>query len=223
MSMVRDPQEASRNQGSSGCAVSLFPLLLLSIMIGSGIIVAVISNWALPGDRLYPLKRAIEDARLELAFTPRQRLELEIAFDEKRLDEIDLLTEKAMSTQVDYSAVLTDVNNEGEWIIGGKRVIVTPETEVVGQVNQNIYVTVIGILKTNGTIDAERIQPREYIFTDKLNSTALNQWLVDGITITVAHDTVIHGSPVIGSQVRVKAFRLPNDQLVARFIEEISP
>ena len=76
------------------------------------------------------------------------------------------------------------------------------------------------------------LAPDYYLYTkfadgvnlsDTLHSVAANQWLVDGITLFIAHDTVLHGEPFIDSEVHVVAYRLLENHFIARIIEEIPP
>ena len=219
--MVRDTQQPAENGCLSGCLFSYVPWALLITGILGGLAVFYLSSRATPGDRFYPLKRFFEDTRLSLTNVPSQRVELEKIFDDERIKEIDALMQVSQGANVDFSAGLIEADENGEWLVGDYKVLVRPETEYVGRVYRGIYVTVYGTLQEDGIIEANRIQPREFVFEDKLNSVASNQWLVDGVNVFVAHDSEIHGSPKMGSEVRIRAFRLLNDQLVARLIEEI--
>ena len=221
--MVRDPQQNPEESCISGCLFNLVTWVIILLVLASVIVALVASTWALPGEVLYPLKRLIEDTRLELTKVPSQRLELEETFDQVRLEEVESIMGQSRSELVEFSAGLSEVGPNGEWLVGDINVLIQPDTEVIGQVNLGTYVTVYGMLETDGSVTAGRIKPREYIFTDKLHSVVANQWLVDGVTVLLAPDTVIHGTPAIGSEITVKVIRLLDDQLVARLIDETSP
>ena len=221
--MVRDPQQKSEESCITGCLFNLVPWVVILLVLASIVVALVASTWALPGEILYPLKRLIEDTRLDLTKVPSQRVELEETFDRVRLEEIETITEQSRSELVEFTAGLSDVDLEGEWLIGDINVMIEPDTEVIGQVNLGTYVTVYGLLEIDGSVTAGRIEPREYVFTDKLHSVVSNQWLVDGVTVLLAPETVIHGTPAIGSVITVKAIKLLDNQLVARLIDETSP
>ena len=217
--MVRNPQQPS----GESCLFNLVPWIIISLVLVSVVVAVVASTWALPGEVLYPLKRLTEDTRLNLTRVPSQRIELEEDFDQERLEEIEILREISRSELVDFSAGLSEAKPESEWLVGNIRVLVTPETQIVGQVNLGTYVTVLGTLQSEGYIIAQRIEPREFVFRDRLHSIVSNQWLVDGVTISIAPETAIHGTPAIGSTVEVRAVKLLDEQLIARSIEEIQP
>lgn len=220
--MVRNPRQTPDRNTSPGCLFNLFPLIILGVLFFGALTVAVVSTRSLPGDRLYPIKRYIEQIRLDLTRVPSQRLELEMAIDQTRLDEIEALTEKTHSTSVDFAGGLMETTQGGEWTIGDIQVRIQPDTEVIGKIKLGTFVTVVGTLLSDKSVVAERIQLREYTFTDKLHSVASNQWLVDGVTVHIAPDTIIIGNPKIGSEVTIKAYRSLNDQFIARVIEEIA-
>ncbi len=100
-------QHASVMRASAGrqpkpMALFTFPRLAISLAFAllfllSGTNLVRASGGALPGDQLYPVKRTWEDVRLLLVFSPASRQELESAFEQERLHEVDeLLAEGAM-------------------------------------------------------------------------------------------------------------------------------
>ena len=77
-------------------AMFSFPRLAASLAVafvlmlsGTGLVRA--ADTALPGDKLYSVKRTWEDVRLVLSFDPEIRGELEDEFEDERLHEIDEL------------------------------------------------------------------------------------------------------------------------------------
>jgi hypothetical protein len=65
----------------------LVPLVILLFIVTT----TAASAQSLPGDVLYPVKRQVESARILLAPTPEAKLELELNFAEKRLEELEKL------------------------------------------------------------------------------------------------------------------------------------
>ncbi len=65
----------------------------LTVVFGSTLSAFAIAQNSLPGDRLYTVKKATESARVALV-SPQDRSELEIAFAEKRMEELDALVAK---------------------------------------------------------------------------------------------------------------------------------
>ncbi len=65
--------------------------IAITALILFGTSVIAVSAQALPNDWLYPVKLAVEQARLALAFTAQQRSELHLRFVEERLAEVQRL------------------------------------------------------------------------------------------------------------------------------------
>jgi len=217
--MVHNPNQ--RSSRDTPCLFNLIIWILLAILIIGGILTIVASRWSLPGDRLYSLKRLVEDIRLELTKASSERLLLEMAYDNNRIQEVNKLSEQSRSSNVDFSAGFSEVIREGEWLVDGRHVLISPDSEIIGRVQSGTIITVFGVLNSDGTVSANRIQPREYKINDTLHSVAGNQWLVDGITLFISHDTIIQGTPKNNSEVQVIVYRLLDDQFIARFIKEI--
>ena len=75
-------------------------LFMAATVIFGGGAVAHASQDALPGDALYPLKTAIEQAELALATTPEEQFERHLALAQKRADEIRALALDDRSEQM---------------------------------------------------------------------------------------------------------------------------
>jgi len=66
-------------------------ILLVALLVISSTGVAFASQWAIPGDTLYPVKLSLEDAQLALSFSDMRRAELHIKHAEQRMFEIQNL------------------------------------------------------------------------------------------------------------------------------------
>ncbi|MFC1950649.1 DUF5667 domain-containing protein [Chloroflexota bacterium] len=75
-------------------AASVFALVILSV----GIVAA--SNNSLPGGLLYPVKTAMEQARLALTFSEAEKARLHIAFAEHRMEEITEMSQRGEIGQI---------------------------------------------------------------------------------------------------------------------------
>lgn len=80
------------------------------ILFSTSVIAA--SAQALPNDWLYPVKLAVEQARLTLAFTAQQRSELHLRFVEERLSEVRRLIE--IGRGADATSAIDDLANQIE-------------------------------------------------------------------------------------------------------------
>jgi hypothetical protein len=219
-SMVRRKDDQSEGSGSSGCSCGVFLISLLLVFTLALVVGLILSTQALPGDQLYPLKRYSEQVRRLLAASPSQRLELEQNITIVRKAEIEALAADSRSAEIDFSGGFQQVTEDGDWLVGDITVLVPPDTQTVGQITTGTIVTIFGTLENDGRIVARRVQPFEFEFTDRLNSVVSNQWLVDGLTVYLMPDTLVRGSPSLGSEVNVTALVLLDWRLVARLIEE---
>lgn len=84
----------------------LVPLVLLLFVIST----TVTSANALPGDVLYPVKRQVESTRVYFAQTPEDKLDLEVNFAQKRLQELEEV--KAIIPEDSQVAKLEDNNSQ---------------------------------------------------------------------------------------------------------------
>jgi DNA-directed RNA polymerase specialized sigma24 family protein len=193
--------------------------LLLVLLVLAAVAALVASFWALPGSRLYPIKRILEQPRLLLVGSASQRLEVEKSIDENRLAEVnDLLKTGQGPVKVSLVGGLSQMSPD-EWVVGDTLVKISPSTQLIGDIAPGRYLQVEGELQPQGFIQAQRVQPREYQIQGKLQRIQGDLWVVDGISIQVPPGTVLRGEPVAGSQVKLNLYRLLDDSLVARWVE----
>ena len=79
--------------------LNMIPLVIIvALLLGAGGTVAV-SDGARPGDFLFPVDRAVEDARL--AFTPNEKkAELKIEFADERLEEFNSIVDEELNDEL---------------------------------------------------------------------------------------------------------------------------
>jgi hypothetical protein len=204
---------------------------ILILVIFSAVRTVAASSRALPGEALYPIKLASEHARLLLASTQSERLELERNFDRERADEVEALLLKTgelgnsgRSQEVRFVGGLGDMDSDG-WHVDGIKVLVTPDTRLVGDILPGVYVEVSGELQQNGTVLARQIQVRLFEIGGRLERLAGAQWWVDNIPVRVTPDTIVTGYagklPPIGTRVEVEALLANDGTLLARVVEVV--
>lgn len=218
----RKPRQRPKPSSDSSGSISFTPLVLLFILVIAAVVILLLSSRSLPGERLYPVKRYSEQIRLMLTNVAGERLELEKTFDRERHSEVKALTEQSRSESVSFTGALSETNSSGERIVGEVPVQFLEDTQVIGDLNLSVWVRVDGTTRSDGTVIADSIRPRVYEITATLHSVASNQWLIDGVTITVMPDTLIRGSPMLGSEIMVKAQMLADERLIATYIEEMA-
>ncbi|HSM55160.1 MAG TPA: DUF5666 domain-containing protein [Candidatus Sulfomarinibacteraceae bacterium] len=130
---VRERQRAKDGSTSASLRGRLFyafaAFAVVLLMIG-GLLVPR-SQEAIPGDTLYPLKRAAEDARLVLA-PPAQRDALRQAYEEERNHEVYVMLRTGRDGVAGYTGEIRALGAD-TWEIGNLTVQITPQTVVEGE------------------------------------------------------------------------------------------
>ncbi len=127
-------------EASRGLSTSLQPLprgllavfvsVILFGMVSSGVV--AVSATALPGDPLYPVKIAAQDAQVLLTYNSAARAALAESLAEKRRDETwEILRQRRTVTSMSITGQL-QVLDENEWQISGLRVQIDQATKVSG-------------------------------------------------------------------------------------------
>jgi hypothetical protein len=191
-------------------------LALLVILVGTWSIIA--ARGALPGDFLYPMKIALERTRLQLTNDPLRRLGMEQAYDEERLGEVKSLLQTPRPESVQFAGGLSQMGGSN-WQVSGIRVVVPADAQIIGNVEEGIYVIVEGTVQPDGSVLAHRLQPREFDLSGKLQNFLPDRLTVAGIPIEVSVETLVHGSPQVGNPVHVSAYLLLDGNFQARLVE----
>lgn len=149
---LRESKRASRKHvisGFSRLAIS-FTFLLLLLMSSIGVLSASAS--ALPGERLYSVKRGWENVRLFFIFDQEARELLKNEFENERLHEVNELLSQSKNVPIQFAGVFMQVN--GANYVSGVPVIVPaniqlpPNGEAVivnGQTNVQGFVEITNL------------------------------------------------------------------------------
>jgi len=132
-------------------------VLILAFMVTGGTGLVSASNGALPGDRLYPVKRGWEDLRLFFAFDPLDRESLENEYEDERMEEIGELFSLGRESDVDFYGFITAQTDTG-WIVSQVIVQITPQTRIDGILTVGAFVEVEGATDVGGVIVADRVR-----------------------------------------------------------------
>lgn len=191
---------------------SLAALLVLMIAFSG---VALASAQALPGDAFYPIKLAVEQTRLRLTRAVPQRLALEAEFDRERLQETRAVLDRQRTGPVTLIGVLTQTAPEA-WQVADIPVVLSPTLVALGQTFSGFQVVAEGLAQPDGRIMLEALRLREFQLTGPLESFTTEEWIISGVVVALAPETIIQGTPVVGQRVVVQAVRRANDILVAQ-------
>jgi len=100
---------------------------------------------ALPGDRLYALKRASERLQVALAGDVEGQAALHDAFNQRRIDEVNALLAAGREAEVDFIGV-AEPAGDGAWRIDGVLAQVDDTTQILGDLSPGEHVHVRGRL-----------------------------------------------------------------------------
>jgi hypothetical protein len=131
-------------------ALALLVVVLLGMMTLGGVRVAAA---ALPGEPLYPLKRASETVALLLTLDPAARAERLAVLRERRLREIEAVLERGWQVQVDYEAPL--IGREGAYWRVGPYLVEVADADLT-QVPAGTWLHVVGTTGGDGIIRVSR-------------------------------------------------------------------
>ena len=140
-----------------GLATSLATLALLVVfLVGSTWGGLAVSANSLPGDTLYPIKRAGEQVQLWLASSETTREGLQQEFDERRLEEAKTLIRERRPASVTFKGVITRVSDI-VWLINGVTVEISSDIAASGEFVDGVRVIVQGYVQKNGSLVAEKV------------------------------------------------------------------
>lgn len=190
--------------------VLLLVMLVSASLLGTGLV----SAQSLPGEPLYPVKIAIEQARLWLAGDSASYLHLEELFDQRRVAEVlRLLQQGRMGQQVSFAGFLS-VGSEGGWQVAGIPVAFASEAGAPAPSLLGTYLEVQGRTAA-GQVQVESFRLRRFHLTGRIEEMRPALWRVSGVLITIAPETAVHGQPAPGSLVTLTALRIEADRLLA--------
>ena len=132
-------------------------VVLALVLVFSGIWgVSQTSASSLPGDRLYPVKRSVENMRLQFAPNDASRQNLEQEFDERRKSEVQELIKDKRSAPVTFSGA-AERDSRGDWTVNGIPVEI-PQVDQ-GELSVGHEVEIEGVSKEDGRVWATVVHP----------------------------------------------------------------
>ena len=194
--------------------------LIVVLLAGGGVLTA--SAQSLPGDLLYPVKRAVEDLRLQFAPAGSPREALEDHLGEQRADEVGALLGVGRVERAEFEGAVTARSGD-RWTVGGILVQVTAEARLVGPIEPGMIVEVRGTTQADGRVVAEEIRLRQYEFTGIVQEIRPDRWTVGGRQVRVLDITELDADIRLGDTVWVHAHADEDGVLAAREISLVTP
>lgn len=217
-------RQVSSQPSFSGLRLALTVLLFLVVLlIGAGTSFTA-SAGALPGEPLYPIKIAQEDIRMWLTRDFTRKIELEKTFDQERLEEVRILVDRSRRQEVPSPVAVRltgalELSDSGEWMIDDVKVLLTPDTQLVGQVEPGYFVEVEGQLLPEGVITARRILLRQLRLEGILGQDVSGLWTVGNLPFIISSRTLLSAELKQGNPVTVILVQTADGSFEARSVQ----
>jgi hypothetical protein len=178
-------------------------LLALVFILGSREL-AVVSAESLPGDRLYSIKRVVEDLRVQ--FAPNQEIQfvMEAQYREQRIEEVNQIIDRGWARAVSFEGIVNQLAPT-RWIVGDIEVVLTMDTKTLGDIRLGSLVEVEGITTSEGWVEAQELHLREFEFIGQVESIDNDSWNISGSTFKILSITQIDSSIQMGDTVLMLA------------------
>ena len=215
--------------------VMAFAILAVFLFGGAGM-TAYASQSALPGDALYSVKTGVEQTQVSLAGDAAEKARLNLAFAERRLDEIARLIENGR--YADIAQAVQEYENSVQSAIAALETVAAGDPagaqELASQVALllNRYAeTLSGMasaLPDTARTEVERAiqvshtagsMSDELEFVGVVEAINAESWVVGGRTLALTATTEIKGAIAVGSRVKVHAWEDAGGNLVLREVE----
>ena len=180
-------------------AMAALALALIFFMSWRGVIETA---RALPGDPFYSVKRSAQNIRIQIAPNPDTKRAIEVKYERQRVDEVMRLLRMGRITQVTFEGLLNERTSD-RWIIEGIPVIVTPDTQIAGEIEEARVVEVTGKTQSDGVIEASQIRLHSYQLVGTVNSISPDKWVISDISLQIRRDSQIDPAARVKDQVIV--------------------
>jgi hypothetical protein len=153
------------------------------ILFSSGLVIA--SAKSLPGDSLYPVKRAVEDISIHIVPNHVNRIEYEDNYSHQRVVEVQRLLELNRVQNVAFEGILEAMDGNS-WIVSGIGVNLSSRAQIISGLTdaQSIeigsVIEVEGKTTLQGSVLASEIHLREYKYIGTVEKMDANYWQISG-------------------------------------------
>jgi hypothetical protein len=189
-------------------ALSRLTLVALSVLIViaaslNGLVVA--SAKTLPGDALYPVKRAAENVSLSLARDREFRQQMEQSYQHRRTEEIRSLLVQKRVRNISMEGVVSATTPQ-QLVVNGIPVRLKAGATVIGEVQPGRVVEVEGQTQPGGWIEADELHLRFYEYAGKLTAIDPGSWTVSTQEFLISPSTRIDPALEVGDRVLVLVY-----------------
>ncbi|MEA1977900.1 MAG: DUF5666 domain-containing protein [Chloroflexota bacterium] len=179
-------------------AFTALALVVALILAGSGLFAA--SAQALPGDALYSVKRTGEEIRKGLVAGAETKRMLEETYNQRRIEEVSDLFELGRVEQVSFEGVI-DSQSEQYLVVAGIPVMVTSQTEMLGDLEIGEYIEVEGATQDDGFVMGGSLQHKRFELVGWVEAIGPDEWKISGVDLHLVDDVGIRGGLRVGDHV----------------------
>jgi hypothetical protein len=199
---TRPRRTSFRSIFRTGWSIASLLVALALVLGGTGFA----SAQSLPGDQLYPVKIAAEQARLGLVSDPAQRLQIKAVYDRERVDEVEALLTRDGShpVEVDFAGFLSLPDPQGDWMVSGIRLALPVELKSLADLQPGRYVDVHGAPLPGGRVQVESIHLRVEKVSGAVESVDDHALKVDQLTVDLTSQTHLSTAPSVGDVIEAE-------------------
>jgi hypothetical protein len=173
---------------------------ILAAFLGLGGLLAA-SAQSLPGDTLYPIKRAGESVSLELSASAASRQALQDGFSQRRSSEVLSLLDLSRSAPVSFQGVVRRQSVDS-LLVGNIPVSLPKDAEIVGNIEDGVIVEVEGETYS-GSVQARQVRLRAFELDGPVQSISGSLWKVADTQFVTDPDTLLTPGIGVGDSVIV--------------------
>jgi hypothetical protein len=190
----------------AGRMVIVLVITATLVIFSRGLVIT--SAKSLPGDTLYPIKRAVEDIRVYLTANQSNKHAYEEDYNLERVGEVIRLLAINRVQKISFEGTVEEMTSS-RWTVSGISVNIQPDTTMLAGLSNisnftiGSVVEVEGITDGMGSVDAKEIHLRQYELEGKVEIIDSNTWQISGFKIPVSSGTKIENGIVVGDTVLV--------------------
>ena len=226
------------NRRLSFMALIAAAVIALPLLFGGAWATASAAQDALPGDTLFSVKTALEDAQVALAQNAADDARLHLDFAAKRLDEMARLAETGRYGDLTPAAekfefhVLAAIQSLGNVAAGDPAEVQALASAITEALSRNTQIlsgllAVVPSTSQPPLVQALKASQQstgfgETEFVGTVESIGPDHWQIDGQSVIITTDTEIEGAIAVGDEVKIHASPNDDGSWVAREIERWS-
>ncbi|WP_299030365.1 DUF5667 domain-containing protein [uncultured Thermanaerothrix sp.] len=188
------------------------------VLILSLVVTTLASAQALPGQPLYPIKRAVEAVQYNLTADPSARLAFAETLDEKRAAEVQALIQQGQQQRVAFAGFLIR-NPMASWEVHRIPLLLSPDQEALARSLEGAYVNIEGESEPMLGVRVERLELQLLAVRGTLREVTADYLRIDGLTLWLSPATQRRGGLQVGQSVSATVVRLAQDQYLALVVQ----